>query len=104
MSERLEELINELPYSIRHEGSVETLIKYSKEQAERVEELEQYTDNAVYGFNEVYRQERKYAQKLEQQNKRYREARKKIEERYDIQNETYMGGIGDGLMIAMNNI
>ena len=38
--ERLEEIINNLPYSIRHEGNTEKLIKYAKEQAERVQELE----------------------------------------------------------------
>ena len=33
--ERLEEIIENLPYSIRYEGNVETLIKYTREQAER---------------------------------------------------------------------
>lgn len=46
--------------------------------------------------------------KLERENKRYREARKRIEEKYDAeydaQNQEYMGGIADGLMIVMNII
>lgn len=46
--------------------------------------------------------------KLEKQNKRYREARRRIEERYDkeydIQANEYMGGIADGLMVAMGII
>lgn len=47
-------------------------------------------------------------EKLQQENQRYREARKKIEERYDkeydIQANEYMGGIADGLMVAMGII
>lgn len=46
--------------------------------------------------------------KLWEQNKQYREARKRIEERYDeeydIQSNEYMGGIVDGLMIAIGII
>lgn len=37
--ERLEEIINDLPYSVRHSGEIEQLKYYTREQAERAEEL-----------------------------------------------------------------
>ena len=40
MNSELEEVINDLPYSIRYSGEVENLIEYAKEQAERVQRLE----------------------------------------------------------------
>lgn len=39
MSERLEEIINDLPYSIRHEGSVEELVEYARGQSVQVDKL-----------------------------------------------------------------
>ena len=39
--ERLEELLSDLPTSIRHSGELEPLKQFGKEQAERVQELEQ---------------------------------------------------------------
>lgn len=76
MSERLEEIMNDLPYSIRHEGSVEALIEYAKEQAERVQGLEERGVEII----KINQHEMKYRARvetrnieLEQQNKRYRE-------------------------------
>ncbi len=70
MSERLKEIINDLPYSIRHEGSVEALIEYAKEQAERVEELGKVVDKQ----SQVILRQDSELDVMEQQNKRYREA------------------------------
>ena len=69
------------------------------EQSERAKELEE-----DYKVRQVeYLEE--HIDRLEQQNKRYREARKRVEARYDkeydIQSNEYMGGIADGLKVAM---
>lgn len=65
--ERLEELLDDLPYSIRHSGELEPLKQFAREQAERVQELE--------------RQQKKnddYTWKLLMDIKRYREALEEI--------------------------
>lgn len=42
--ERLEELLDDLPYTIRHSGELEPLKQFAREQAERIQELEIYVD------------------------------------------------------------
>src|SRR5699024_2445594 len=77
MNERLEDIINDLPYSIRHEGNVEALIDYAKEQAERVEELERELERIKVKYRvtkESHYNCSKSTSELEQQNERYREA------------------------------
>lgn len=59
--ERLEELLNDLPSSIRHSGELEPLKQFMREQAKRVQELE---------CLEMRMEKHKY----KKQNKRYREA------------------------------
>ncbi len=39
MSERLEEIINDLPYSVRHSGELEVLIEYTRSQSVQVDKL-----------------------------------------------------------------
>ena len=51
MSDRLEEKINNLPYSIRHEGNVERLIDYAIAQQKRVEELEEQRNERTHLLN-----------------------------------------------------
>ena len=41
MSKDLEEIIDDLPYSIRYSGEIEPFIKFAKEQAKRIERLEE---------------------------------------------------------------
>src|SRR5690625_3306885 len=67
--ELLKEIINNLPYSIRYEGNTEKLIKYAKEQAERVQELERQLKVS----NSVHADDRKLLNRRTKQNKRYRE-------------------------------
>lgn len=67
MNEQLQDIVNDLPYSIRHNGSLEELIEYTKGQAERAQELE--------GF---YKDMLDEATILNEQNKRYRETLEKI--------------------------
>jgi len=67
MNEQLQDIVNDLPYSIRHNGSLEELIEYTKGQAERAQELE--------GF---YKDMLDEATILNEQNKRYREALESI--------------------------
>src|SRR5699024_4696879 len=77
MNERFEDIINDLPYSIRHEGNVEALIDYAKEQAERVEELERELERIKVKYRvtkESHYNCSKSTSELEQQNERYREA------------------------------
>lgn len=70
--ERLEEMLDDLPYSIRHSGESEPLKQFAREQAERVQELED-----DYKVRQVeYLEE--HIDRLEQQNKRYREALEEI--------------------------
>src|SRR5699024_6762439 len=76
MNERLEDIINDLPYSIRHEGNVEALIDYAKEQAERLEELERELERIKVKYRvtkESHYNCSKSTSELEQQNERYRE-------------------------------
>src|SRR5699024_2730148 len=63
--ERLNKILDDLPYSIRYSGDIEPLKKYAKEQAERVQELE------VRHYKQELIDE--HIERLEQQNKRYRE-------------------------------
>src|SRR5690625_5023960 len=68
--ERLEELLDDLPYSIRHSGELDPLKQFAREQAERVRELEE-TNKKNYWIAADFKFENLL---LEQQNKRYREA------------------------------
>ena len=70
MTERLEEILNDLPSSIRHSGELESLKKYAREQVERARELEE-TNKKNYWIAADFKFENL---QLEQQNKRYREA------------------------------
>lgn len=67
MNERLEVILNDLPYSIRHSGELEDLKEYTREQTERAQELEQ----KVRVDSELF-------DKQVQQNKRYRERFREI--------------------------
>ena len=81
MNERLEDIINDLPYSIRHEGNVEALIDYAKEQDERVEELERELERIKVKYRvtkESHYNCSKSTSELEQQNELYREALEKL--------------------------
>ncbi len=103
------------------------LVEHAADLAERVQELEGIKEAHIKELQDwlkdlrqlvsskTNQQEIEYAKKridslefLMEQNQYYLEARKKIEEKYDveydIQNQEYMGGIADGLMIAMNII
>lgn len=66
--ERLEEIIDDMPYSIRYSGELEPLIDYVKEQAERVQELEEHLQMS----NQYVKKEREINTRLKEQNKRYR--------------------------------
>src|SRR5690625_5233679 len=39
VNERLEEIINDLPYSVRHSGELEVLIEYARDQSVQVDKL-----------------------------------------------------------------
>ena len=69
MNERLEDIIKDLPYSIRHEGNVEALIEFAKGQAEQVRKLEVRVQELIEGIN--FNNE-EYG-KVEVENERYRE-------------------------------
>ena len=81
MTERLEKLIDELPYSIRYEGNTERLIEFAEEQAERVEELQDEV-NRLKDLEEGLRLNIKIKQEgidfLKQENERYREVLEEI--------------------------
>lgn len=63
--ERLEELLNDLPYTIRHSGELEPLKQFAREQSEQVQELEDI----------IYKDERQAVlEGMYEENKRYREA------------------------------
>lgn len=70
MTERLEEILNDLPISIRHSGELESLKKYAREQAERVRELE--NENRI--LRTVAESNKYIGEQYLEQNKRYREA------------------------------
>lgn len=59
----LEEIINDLPYSIRYSGEIEPLKEHSRKQAERVEKLEENAQDL-----------REALGRRQEQIKRYREA------------------------------
>lgn len=91
-----------------HWGKIYTLneedYNYLKEQAKRVQELEE----SIVAYHIELSIKDNANKRIKKKNKRYREARNKIEERYDkeyeIQANEYMGGIADGLMVAMGII
>ncbi|HSH24218.1 MAG TPA: hypothetical protein VLA13_01570 [Massilibacterium sp.] len=68
--DKLQEIIELLPYSIRYTGEIEELLDYAREQAERVQELEEAIADYAY---EIGKRKRALNKKNEQ-NKRYREA------------------------------
>lgn len=51
MKKQLENLLIDIPYSIRHEGGIEELIQYIKEQDKRVEELEKKINDTEDEWN-----------------------------------------------------
>ena len=65
--DKLQEIIELLPYSIRYSGEIEELLDYAKEQAERVQELEDKLARIRFVNNDY-----------DKQNKRYREALVKL--------------------------
>ena len=68
--DKLQEIIELLPYSIRYSGEIEELLDYAKEQAERVQELEELIED----YKTVNKELHDRRKKLRKQNKRYREA------------------------------
>src|SRR5699024_10435138 len=81
------------------------------EQAERVEELERQIYGSIQDYEGLYYSYQKamsMMMRIEQQNKRYRESREKIEEEWEwnfnLNNQEYIGGVCDGLQSAMDII
>ena len=53
MTEQLEKILNDLPYSIRHSGEIEELKEFAREQAQRAEELEKKVKRYEQKFDEI---------------------------------------------------
>lgn len=71
--DKLQEIIELLPYSIRYSGEIEELLDYAREQAERVDELEEklhFCEMTKLSMDSV----EKYTEQIKSKNKRYREA------------------------------
>lgn len=66
--DKLQEIIELLPYSIRYSGEIEELLDYAREQAERVQELEEDNENLQI-LSDINRKEH---MRIHEQNKRYR--------------------------------
>lgn len=60
--EQLEKLLNDLPHSIRYSGELEALKQFAREQAGRVQELEDiiYQDERQAVLEELYEENRRY--------------------------------------------
>jgi|SRR5699024_2503677 len=91
VDKRLEEIINNLPYSIKHEGNAEKLIEYAKEQAERVQELEEkHKEYVSFIESNNYNMDIEF-EKLYKQNKRYREALEEIVHQENLKETNVFG-------------
>ena len=72
--DKLQEIIELLPYSIRYSGEIEELLDYAKEQAELVQELEEERDEWKYTAQSYYMTN----QELREQNEHYKQALNEI--------------------------
>ena len=64
--ERLEELLDDLPYSIRHSGELEPLKQFAREQAERVSKQETRINNLTFDLAVSRAQNKRYRGVLEE--------------------------------------
>ena len=78
--DKLQEIIELLPYSIRYSGEIEELLDYAREQAERVNELETTVDF----YQSALRDADRRVQELEEENVILKATRAGNEEHIDV--------------------